>query len=114
MIVHGLSSLPPVAQPLFNDSYSSPELLNVTTPSPALHTEVSASSLHFSLWVIIVMSLTCLFTIAFILCGLFKRADAYRLPLTADGDIDIASADGFAMHGDGDLFGVSATGTGWV
>ncbi|KAM3185594.1 hypothetical protein ACTXT7_006049 [Hymenolepis weldensis] len=37
-------------------------------------------SFQFSVWLIVLLSLTSLFAIWFILCGLFRRADAYRMP----------------------------------
>ena len=74
----------------------------------------SAASFQFSLWVIAIMSLTCLFTIAFILCGLFKRADAYHMPLTPGGEMDIANMEGLGLQGNEGMFGVSAAGADWA
>ncbi len=86
-------------------------LPNATTPSPGTADD---ANMQFSLWVIIVMSLTCLFTIAFILCGLFKRADAYHLPMTATGEIDVANVEGLGLQGNEGMFGVSDGGIGWA
>uniref|UniRef100_A0A0R3WYY8 Transmembrane protein n=1 Tax=Hydatigena taeniaeformis TaxID=6205 RepID=A0A0R3WYY8_HYDTA len=67
-------------------------------------------SLQFSIWLIVLLSLTSLFAIWFILCGLFRRADAYRTPNAglsgggcAFGDLDGAA---FGEGGrSGSLFG---------
>lgn len=77
------------------------------------HSSSSESSLQVSIWVIILMSLTCLFTIVFILCGLFKRADAYQIALTANGEVDITNTVGLGLHGDEGMFGVSDSQAGW-
>ncbi|VDM35123.1 unnamed protein product [Hydatigera taeniaeformis] len=113
MTVDGVSTLPSVHfLPLLdNVTYAR---LNITTVSPDLNGEAVAMSNQFSLWIIIVMSLTCLFTIAFILCGLFKRADAYHMPLTPEGEIDIANIEGLGLQGNEGMFGVSGTATGWI
>nr|CDS19273.1 hypothetical protein EgrG_000456800 [Echinococcus granulosus] len=113
MTADGVSTLPPVhfLSSLDNATYAR---LNFTTASPDLNSEASAASFQFSLWVIIVMSLTCLFTIAFILCGLFKRADAYHMPLTPEGEIDIANIEGLGLQGNEGMFGVSGAATGWI
>ncbi|VDK33759.1 unnamed protein product [Taenia asiatica] len=113
MTVDGVSTLPSVQflPSLDNATYSR---LNITTVSPDLNGEAPLASNQFSLWVIIVMSLTCLFTIAFILCGLFKRADAYHMPLTPEGEIDIANIEGLGLQGNEGMFGVSGAATGWI
>ncbi|KAL5107463.1 hypothetical protein TcWFU_002577 [Taenia crassiceps] len=111
MTVDGVSTLPfgHSLPSLDNATYAR---INITTVSPDLDGETSLTSSQFSLWVIIVMSLTCLFTIAFILCGLFKRADAYHMPLTPEGEIDIANIEGLGLQGNEGMFGVSGAATG--
>ena len=95
-------------------------LLNLTTTSasPDVNGDgslaVEEANFQFSLWVIVVMSLTCLFTIAFILCGLFKRADAYHMPLTPEGEVDVANIEGLGLQGHEGMFGISGAGAGWA
>ncbi|VDO00596.1 unnamed protein product [Rodentolepis nana] len=50
---------------------------NVTSDTTSTHDNLS---FQFSVWLIVLLSFTSLFAIWFILCGLFRRADAYRMP----------------------------------
>ena len=108
------SSLSDQIPSLVNVNGTSASFHVTTTTTTAVPLDLNSSSFHFSLWVIVVMSLTCLFTIAFILCGLFKRADAYHMPLTPEGEIDIANIEGLGLQGDEGMFGVSGAATSWA
>ncbi|VDL41354.1 unnamed protein product [Hymenolepis diminuta] len=114
MFVYGVSPLPPISIFLSVTENSTEDLLNLTTALPIFYQETDASSFQLSVWVIVIMSITCFFTIAFILCGLFKRADAYHVPLTAAGEIDIANLEGLGLQGNEGMFGISGSAIGWV
>uniref|UniRef100_A0A158QC10 Calmodulin n=2 Tax=Hymenolepis diminuta TaxID=6216 RepID=A0A158QC10_HYMDI len=57
---------------------------NMTNQSTNVASDITSTpdnlSFQFSIWLIVLLSLTSLFAIWFILCGLFRRADAYRMP----------------------------------
>lgn len=95
--------------PMVNDS-----CLNQTTSFSNTTADSSnvpdALSLQFSIWLIVLLSLTSLFAIWFILCGLFRRADAYRTPFNGlgGGGCTFGDLDGAAFGeggGNGSLFG---------
>lgn len=68
-------------------------------------------SFQFSVWLIVLLSLTSLFAIWFILCGLFRRADAYRTPgMEVPG---YGFGDGYGLgFGGGGLNSMTGTGGG--
>nr|CDS33205.1 hypothetical protein HmN_000494200 [Hymenolepis microstoma] len=58
-------------------------------------------SFQFSVWLIVLLSLTSLFAIWFILCGLFRRADAYRMPGMEAPEYEFGEGYGLGFSGGG-------------
>ncbi len=77
---------------------------NFTTTATTVHPH---DTLEFSIWTIAMLSLTCFFSIMFILCGLFGRADAYRMPFV-NTLADEANRMGYG--GDDGQYGMQADG----
>ncbi|KAH9280995.1 hypothetical protein ECG_06809 [Echinococcus granulosus] len=104
-----LASVKDTFIPMVNDS-SLNQNTSFSNTTRASSSGPDILSLHFSIWLIVLLSLTSLFAIWFILCGLFRRADAYRTPFPGlgDGGYTFGGLDDAAFGeggGTGSLFG---------